>query len=80
MPKIRVLSAKQILKIFSLFGFEKVRQAGSHMVLNRKTELGNQVLVIPNHKELKRPTIKDIYTQACRYIDSNELIDHFFIK
>lgn len=80
MPRIRVLSAKQILKIFSIFGFEKVRQVGSHIVLNRKAEMGNQVLVIPNHKELKKPTIKDIYTQACKYIDSGELMGHFFIK
>ena len=80
MPRVRVLSAKQILKIFSLFGFEKVRQAGSHMVLNRKTDMGNQVLVIPNHKELKKPTIKDIYSQACKYINSEELSDYFFIK
>ncbi len=80
MPGVKVLSAKQILKIFKLFSFEKVRQHGSHIVLNRKTDLGNQVLVIPNHKELKKPTIKDIYNQAWRYISSDELFEHFFKK
>lgn len=50
------------------------------MVINRKTDLGNQVLAIPNHKELKKPTIKDIYNQASRYISSEDLSDYFFNK
>jgi len=77
---VKVLSAKQILKIFQLFGFEKVRQSGSHIVINRRTDLGNQTLVIPNHKELKKPTIRDIYNQASRYISSDDLFEHFFNK
>jgi predicted RNA binding protein YcfA (HicA-like mRNA interferase family) len=55
MPKLKTLSGKDIVKIFSKFGFEIVSQRGSHVKLRRILDDGtNQTLTIPLHKELIR--------------------------
>ena len=35
MPKLRVLSGKEVVKILSKFGFEVISQRGSHVKLRR---------------------------------------------
>jgi predicted RNA binding protein YcfA (HicA-like mRNA interferase family) len=48
MPKLRVLSGKEIVKIFSEFRFEIVSQRGSHVKLKRILKDGTkQTLTIP---------------------------------
>ena len=79
MPKLRVLSSTEIIKILGKFGFVIVSQKGSHIKLKRTVDFGiKQSLTIPNHYELDRGTTKAIYNQAARYIPEEKLREHFF--
>jgi predicted RNA binding protein YcfA (HicA-like mRNA interferase family) len=79
MPKLRVLSGQDVIRILSLFGFVVVSQRGSHVKLRRIHSASvQQTLTIPNHKELDRGTLVAIYRQALRYVPEMELRSHFY--
>ena len=79
MPKLRVLSGPDAVKIFLGFGFHMASQKGSHIKLLRVMENGErQILTIPNHKELDRGTVKAIFSQALRYVADADLRPHFY--
>lgn len=61
-PKPPLLSGRKLVKIFKKLGYEKVSQKGSHIKMrNYETE---SVVIIPDHKELDRWTLKNILKQA----------------
>ncbi|MDP4008815.1 MAG: type II toxin-antitoxin system HicA family toxin [bacterium] len=79
MPKLKILSGSEVIKILEGFGFTVASQKGSHVKLKRQRETGsNQILTIPNHKELDRGTLRAILRQASRYIPEAELTPHFY--
>lgn len=80
MPKIKILSGKDVIKILESFGFAVVAQRGSHVKLQRENDGVKQTLTIPNHKELDKGTLKAIYNQTTRYVSEGELRDSFFNK
>ena len=69
MPKLPVLSGKDIVKILAKLGYEHVRTRGSHMVLVKQTEEGKKTIPIPNHKELAKGTLRAIMNQADLKLD-----------
>lgn len=64
MPKLPVLSGKEIIKILNKFGFIELRQKGSHVILKKYS--GNKEIgcVVPLHKEVAVGTLKGILKQA----------------
>jgi len=79
MPKLKRLSAREILRVLQAFGFSVVSIRGSHAKLRREPEGGApQVLTVPLHRELAPGTIQAIYRQALRYIAEEELRPHFY--
>ena len=79
MPKLRVLSGKEIVKILSKFGFEVVSQRGSHVKLRRILPNGaKQTLTVPLHDELDKGTLKAIFRLASRYIPEDKLRNYFY--
>jgi predicted RNA binding protein YcfA (HicA-like mRNA interferase family) len=79
MPKLRVLSGKEVVKILSKYGFEVVSQRGSHVKLRRILPEGiKQTLTVPLHDELDKGTLKAIIRQASRYIPEEDLKPHFY--
>lgn len=80
MPKFKILSGKEVIKIFETFGFQIVNQKGSHIKLRRIVGKDNikQILTIPNHQELDKGTIKAIYSQSLKYISESELRKYFY--
>lgn len=81
MPKLKVLSGKDVIKILESFNFLIAGQKGSHIKLKRNLPDGHsQSLTIPNHKELGIGTLKDIFNQATRYVAKEELSKHFHIS
>ena len=78
MPKLKVLSGKDILKILESFGFLVVSQKGSHIKLQRINDSKKQILVIPNHPELDKGTIRAIFNQVSKYISEQELKSYFY--
>ena len=79
MPKLRVLSGNEVVKILSKFGFDVVSQKGSHVKLRRVLPDGTrQTLTVPLHNELDKGTLKAIIRQASRYIAEEELKPYFY--
>lgn len=78
MPKLRVLSGKDLIKIFAKYGFEKIDQHGSHIKLRRVVMSRKETLTIPQHDEIDKGLLKQIFVQASRYIPEGDLTRHFF--
>jgi predicted RNA binding protein YcfA (HicA-like mRNA interferase family) len=78
MPKLKVLSSKDVIKILESFDFEVVSQKGSHVKLRRVLKGIKQTLTIPAHKELDKGTIRAIFNQASKYIPAEELKEFFY--
>lgn len=57
-----VLSGKEIVKIFEIFGWEISRQRGSHIIMTKEGEI--ITLSIPNHKEVARGTLRSLIRSA----------------
>jgi len=61
LPKLKRLSAVELVSIFRGFGFEIKSQRGSHIKMVRITQDGEkQFVLIPDHKHIKLGTCKDI--------------------
>jgi predicted RNA binding protein YcfA (HicA-like mRNA interferase family) len=79
MPRLRRLSARQILRILQASGFSIVSVRGSHAKLRREIEdQPPQILTVPLHRELAPGTVQAIYRQALRFIPVGELRPHFY--
>ena len=57
MPKLPILSAKELIKIFEKVGYSIVRQKGSHIRMHHKTK---DSITIPNHKTIGRGLLKKV--------------------
>jgi predicted RNA binding protein YcfA (HicA-like mRNA interferase family) len=78
-PRLRPLSAREVLAGLEAFGFVVVATRGSHAKLRRVTENGErQTLTLPLHKELDIGTIRAIYRQAARFIPEPALRTIFY--
>ncbi|BCW95142.1 MAG: hypothetical protein KatS3mg018_0624 [Fimbriimonadales bacterium] len=60
MPKLPVLSGKELVRALQRAGFEVVRQKGSHVSLRK----GDRRTVVPLHDELAKGTLRDILNQC----------------
>ena len=79
MARLKRLTSREVLRILRSFGFETVSIRGSHAKLVRITAAGTrQVLTVPIHSELSVGTVRAIYRQASRFIDSAELQRKFY--
>jgi len=62
MPKLRVLSGREVCTILARHGFSEVRRNGSHIVM--KNAEAHRTLPVPDHKELDRGTLIGIIHQS----------------
>lgn len=62
MSKLPKIPGKKCVKALSKTGFYFKRQQGSHIILRRDNPFAQ--LVVPNHKELDRGTLRAIIRQA----------------
>lgn len=63
MRRLPALSGREVVKALGKIGYELDRQRGSHMIL-RHPEPPFRRLVVPDHKELRRGTLRAIIRQA----------------
>jgi predicted RNA binding protein YcfA (HicA-like mRNA interferase family) len=47
-----------------LFGFQQVRQKGSHIIMQKKTASSTITVPVPDHKEIKIGTLQSIIRQS----------------
>ena len=58
--KYPILTPKEVIKTLEKFGFIYVSQKGSHI----KYSNGDRVVIIPNHSEVAKGTLKSILIMA----------------
>lgn len=63
--KYPVLPPKTVISALEKFGFSFVSQKGSHM----KYSDGKRSVIIPNHSEVAKGTLKSILTMAAIELD-----------
>ena len=65
MPKLPIISGKEMIKVLLELGYEHIRTRGSHFILVRfDKEKGKKTIPVPFHKELAKGTLKNIMKQA----------------
>ncbi len=67
MSKLPRVSGRQCVKALEKAGFYKKRQHGSHIILRRDDPFAQ--IVVPDHKELDRGTLRAIVRQANLSVD-----------
>lgn len=64
MPKLPVVSGKELIAALKKAGFVEVRQKGSHVSLQKTTHEATYRTVVPLHQELAKGTLIDILHQT----------------
>ena len=71
MSKLPVVSGREVVERLERANFILVRQTGSHMIMRRE-KAPKLTVSIPDHKELKRGTLKNILRQINLTVDEFE--------
>ncbi len=74
MSRLPLVSGRDLVSALRKFGYEFDRQRGSHMVL-RQSQQPHRRLVVPDHKEIAKGTLRAILRDAGITVD--ELISAF---
>jgi predicted RNA binding protein YcfA (HicA-like mRNA interferase family) len=64
MPRLRVLSGKQVCTILARHGFVKVRRKGSHIIMQKRVADTTITVPVPDHAELRTGTLSGIIRQS----------------
>jgi len=64
LAKLRVLSGKDVCEILAGNGFIEVRRRGSHIAMQKKEDDSTITVPVPDHKELRRGTLRSIIRQS----------------
>lgn len=64
MPKLRVLSGRQVRAILEANGFVFVSQKGSHMKLQHQPDNVTYTAIVPDHKEVAPGTLGEIVRRS----------------
>ena len=60
MPKLGVFSGKEVCGILESQGFALIRQRGSHMIMQKRTEDSTITVPVPAHNPVKIGTLSSI--------------------
>jgi predicted RNA binding protein YcfA (HicA-like mRNA interferase family) len=63
-----VISGREAVRAFRKVGYEADRQSGSHIIL-RQAESPHRRLTVPDHKELRKGTLRALIRQAGLSVD-----------
>jgi predicted RNA binding protein YcfA (HicA-like mRNA interferase family) len=64
LPKLRILSGKEVCSILAQHGFQEVRRRGSHIVMQKKLPQTTLTVPVPDHKEIRIGTLQSIIRQS----------------
>jgi len=64
LPKLPVVSGKDLSKLLVGLGYEKVRQRGSHVRFMKATAIGSHNITIPMHAEISKGTLNDVLSSV----------------
>jgi predicted RNA binding protein YcfA (HicA-like mRNA interferase family) len=63
-PKLGTFSGDQVCRILERHGFARVRQKGSHLMMQRRSENGTTTVPVPLHREIRVGTLQSILRQS----------------
>lgn len=66
------LSGRELVKIFTIDGWEMVRQRGSHMILVKAGHMAT--LSVPDHKEIAKGTLRSLTVPAVSLLMSSRFL------
>ena len=71
----RDVSAEDLIKLLSQYGYVVDRQTGSHIRLSKSLDEGTHNITIPNHSPIKIGTLQSIIKDICQVnkLDINDL-------
>lgn len=64
MGRLRVLSGREACHILQEHGFVEIRRRGSHIVMQRRADMGSVTVPVPDHRELAVGTLLAIIRQS----------------
>jgi predicted RNA binding protein YcfA (HicA-like mRNA interferase family) len=64
MPKLPSISGARLVRALKRAGFVELRQKGSHVSLEKRTDEGTYRTVVPQHDTLHKGTLARILKQA----------------
>ncbi len=64
MGRLRVFSGKEVCQLLEKHGFGNVRQRGSHVVMQKKTESSTITVPVPIHSTIRIGTLQSIIRQS----------------
>jgi predicted RNA binding protein YcfA (HicA-like mRNA interferase family) len=64
MPKPKIISGREVCAILSLHGFKKIRQHGSHIVMQKKSDELTKTVPVPDHDVVSFGTLRSIIRQS----------------
>jgi len=64
LPKLRVLSGREVCALLASHEFVEVRRRGSHIVMQRRDAAGTTTVPVPDHDELRIGTLLSILRQC----------------
>ncbi len=62
MPTLPCLSGREVVKMFAQFGWQVVRQRGSHIILVKEDHIAT--LSVPDHQEVAKGTLRNLIKAA----------------
>ena len=62
MPRLPVLSGRDVVRVFQTFGWRVVRQSSSHIIMVREGSFAT--LSIPDHTEVAKGTLRSLIRAA----------------
>jgi predicted RNA binding protein YcfA (HicA-like mRNA interferase family) len=68
-PKMPVVSGEHLIQALAKFGYQVVRQKGSHVRLRHPTDTQRQAVTVPLHKEIAFGTLRRILRDARISVD-----------
>lgn len=60
MPKLPQISGKEMSRVLVKLGFKLKSRKGSHLKFARDASYGEEIIVVPNHKIIRKGTLHGI--------------------
>jgi len=64
LPKLKVLSGREVCKILQKIRIQGSKKKGSHIVMQKQIEESTITVPVPDHKEIKKGTLMSIIRQS----------------
>lgn len=64
MPKLGIFSGSDLCRILELHGFLRIRQKGSHVIMQLQSADTTVTVPVPMHREIKIGTLQSIIRQS----------------